>query len=1641
MFIKEINITGFRSYKELTTIKDFSPKHNVVVGRNGSGKSNFFFAIQFVLSNEFNNLNQEQRNNLLHEGTGQRAPYARVEIVFDNTLRRLPSENNEVRIARQVSTKKDQYFIDNKTANRTDIMNLLESAGISRSNPYFIVKQGKVMELATQTDAQRLKLIREVAGTRVFDERKEQSVKLLKDTQEKLEKCQSLLGLMEDRLKKLEEEKEDLKEYQKYDKMKRAIEYTINDLESNECRLKSDKLAAKREDMNSKQNSIETEMMAVQQSILNTQSLIKRLESQFKGVKDQRDALMSEQQDLLTKKARLELTIKDLQEEIDRERNGRNTSEQDLKKLKSEIQKKQDELELLEPEYKTLVEEETRLMTDIKINEQKVSELNAKLGQKDVFQSAAERDKFLKTDINKNETQINLINEQVKNIMEALEEDEVEVNALNEMALACERELREKLSEIERVSQQLAEKRRAVDRLSGRLKDAQFHENAAIDELTQAQKDIENSEDVLMSLAPKNMQNGIRSINLVLKWMSENNHDGRFTEVLDGYYGKVLDHVETDPVYFLAADVTAQNRLFHHIVKNDRVAMKILDQLNSRELPGTFEFMPLNRLIKKQNREAQTGEATSLLNVLRYPEEYDPVYRQIFASIAVVRDLQAGARISRSFQMNCVTINGEQVDRRGPMTGGYLDRKRSKMEAASGLRENRKVFEVAEEKVKTKHQEARLVLEEYEKLNVEYNTLDEQLKQLKSEHQTVNEKKYNISEQINKKSMGREPKTAQIVQLKERVRRMEARKEMLAKQLGTALESQLTSEERSEMNALQEDIKKMRKELSGIAKKRSEKENRKHQLENQLRTNLIRRRDDIESKIQDISIEEKRYRLNAENAQVKQLNERLNEIMKRINELNETFSDYNKDKDGYEKELEENLEKKNKFDSQIEAIAKQTDTYCTKIADYQAKREEFMKKMNEIGIVSADALGKYRNCSLKELDKKLTQCMTELKKYQNVNKKALDQFVRASNQKDSLTKSLEELAKNEESINNLITTLNSRKQETLTLTFRQISRNFKEVFHQLIPDGSAQLIIQKNDAAESQSSQSQEENEEDFVGVSMRVCFTGAEETKEMNHLSGGQKSLVALALIFSIQKCDPAPFYLFDEVDAALDRQHRQSVATMIHELSENAQFITTTFRPELLEHAENFYGVRFRNKVSYIDPTTKEEAYDFLSMITRKILRNVGFRSLRRYSSAQEAENKDNRSLLLKKFIKDKIKVSGPITVHEYMKLASGSAAGFYTKKADIFGASGDFITAPEISQMFGELIGIWIYNELWNSGERGDWQLVELGPGTGALMSDVLRTLNVLKVGKVDIVHTERLTIRLVEVSDHLIDQQELRLCGRVSKPIPDSEIVRKNKTKEGIPIYWHRELNDVPKQQFSVFVGNEFLDVLPVHLFEKLNNDWREVQVTLNDEEDLCLMLSRSENIHSKGLIPEWIRDDPTRDKWELNPDAGRNVTEIAQRITEFGGFGLFIDYGHDGGRRTRSLRAYHKHKIVDVLSSPGLMDLTADVDFGYLRKILEGICLTYGPTTQREFLVQMGIRLRTERLLQSCKDEKIQHQLKAGYKALVDDSEDGMGVKFHMFSMFPNTLKPILDMRGGFPAGFFPNLEEVTEDLDELDKKL
>lgn len=240
---------------------------------------------------------------------------------------------------------------------------------------------------------------------------------------------------------------------------------------------------------------------------------------------------------------------------------------------------------------------------------------------------------------------------------------------------------------------------------------------------------------------------------------------------------------------------------------------------------------------------------------------------------------------------------------------------------------------------------------------------------------------------------------------------------------------------------------------------------------------------------------------------------------------------------------------------------------------------------------------------------KLQKLTEALKKYSHVNKKAFEQYNSFTKQRDALLTRREELDSSQASIEDLILVLDQRKDEAIERTFKQVSKGFAEIFDKLVPMGVGRLIMQRRSDGTQTTATEDSDSEEDehpngvsvenYVGVAISVSFNSkSDEQQRIEQLSGGQKSLCALALIFAIQQCDPAPFYLFDEIDANLDSQYRTAVASMIKELSANGngQFICTTFRNEMIYTADKFYGVLFNNKISSVASITRENALTFV-------------------------------------------------------------------------------------------------------------------------------------------------------------------------------------------------------------------------------------------------------------------------------------------------------------------------------------------------------------------------------------------------------------------------------------------------------------
>lgn len=306
--------------------------------------------------------------------------------------------------------------------------------------------------------------------------------------------------------------------------------------------------------------------------------------------------------------------------------------------------------------------------------------------------------------------------------------------------------------------------------------------------------------------------------------------------------------------------------------------------------------------------------------------------------------------------------------------------------------------------------------------------------------------------------------------------------------------------------------------------------------------------------------------------------------------------------------------------------------------------------------------------------------------------------------------------------------------------------------------------------------------------------------------------------------------------------------------------------------------------------------------------------------------------------------IKLKGPISVGDYMADAIGHPHEGYYMSQKALGAEGDFTTAPEISQTFGELIGLWLV-EAWRAmGSPESFNLIELGPGRGVLMADILRAARL----KPDFIRATCLW--LLETSGRLRHEQQKRLRPTGVKPL------------------WADEFADIPPAP-SLIIANEFFDCLPINQYQYTDKGWRERLVGLSETGDgLAFTLGETPPLASLGL-PE---NAAPGDIFEISPAAREFSADIAKLLSEHGGLALIIDYGHVTSGLGDTLQAVRRHQYWPPLSSPGRADITAHVDFEALTRIaIDHGAAPYGPLPQGQFLENLGLTIRVEML---CKDK-------------------------------------------------------------------
>jgi SAM-dependent MidA family methyltransferase len=353
----------------------------------------------------------------------------------------------------------------------------------------------------------------------------------------------------------------------------------------------------------------------------------------------------------------------------------------------------------------------------------------------------------------------------------------------------------------------------------------------------------------------------------------------------------------------------------------------------------------------------------------------------------------------------------------------------------------------------------------------------------------------------------------------------------------------------------------------------------------------------------------------------------------------------------------------------------------------------------------------------------------------------------------------------------------------------------------------------------------------------------------------------------------------------------------------------------------------------------------------------------------------------------IKKLIKSAGPMPVWRYMELCLTHPEHGYYVSGDPLGREGDFTTAPEVSQMFGELLGLWAAS-VWKAiGSPPLLRLVELGPGRGTMMADALRALRVLPP-----LH-QALDLHLVEINPTLREKQKSLLASVRS-------------------ITWHDSIDDVPEGPAIIF-ANEYFDALPIHQAVKRDTGWHERVVEIDGSGKLVFGAAPEPMARFEVLLPPLLRAAPVGAVFEWRPDA--EIMKIASRVRDQDGAALIIDYGHVRSEAGDTFQAMVRHTFADPLKNPGQADITAHVDFQALARAAEDIgARVHGPVTQGEFLKSLGIETRALALMAKASHE-VSEDVSGALKRLIGGGPGGMGSMFKVLAVSERGLTSLVGL--------------------------
>ena len=1156
MYLKEIEIQGFKSFADKTKVV-FDQGVTAVVGPNGSGKSNITESLRWALGeSSVKSLRGGKMPDVIFAGTESRKPlnYASVVVTLDNNDGFIKDAGQEIRVERHIYRSGDsEYKIDGKKVRLRDIHDLFLDTGLGRDS-FSIISQGKVEEIFNSKPEERRAIFEEAAGVLKYKTRRKETESKLQQTQDNLDRLEDIIYELDNQIKPLEKQAENARKFL--------------DLEGQRKAIYLDVLVAQIKENKSELESTEEELAQVQELLTSYYQKREKLEEENHTLKKQRQDLQAEMAKDQGSLMDLTSLISDLERKLA------------LSKLESEQvalnqQEAQARLAALEDKRNSLSKEKSDKESSLALLEEKLVQNNQKLNRLEAELLAFSDDPDQMIELLR-ERFVALLQEEadVSNQLTRIENELENSRQLSQKQADQLEKLKEQLATAkEKASQQKEELETAKDQVQKLLADYQAIAKKQEEQKTSYQAQQSQLFDRLDSL--KNKQARAQSLENILR-----NHSNFYAGVksvlqekdhLGGIIGAVSEHLTFDVHYQTALEIALGASSQHIIVEDEESATKAIDFLK-RNRAGRATFLPLTtikaRTISSQNQDAiaaSSGFLGMADELVTFDTRLEAIFKNLLATTAIfdtVEHARAAARQVR-YQVRMVTLDGTELRTGGSYAGG-ANRQNNSIFIKPELEQLQK--EIAEEEASLRSEEATL-----KTLQDEMARLTESLEAIKSqgEQARIQEKGLFLAYQQTSQQV-EELETLWKLQEEELDRLSEgdwqADKEKCQERLATIasdkqnLESEI-EEIKSNKNAIQERYQNLQEQVAQARLLKTELQGQKRyevadieRLGKEL-DNLDIEQEEIQRLFQEKvdnleKVDTELLSQQAEEAKNQKTNLQQGLIRKQfeLDDIEGQLDDIASHLDQARQQNEEWIRKQTRAEAKKEKVSERLRHLQSQLTDqYQISYTEALEKAHEL-----------ENLNLAEQEvKDLEKAIRSLGP---VNLDAIEQYEEVHSRLDFLNSQSDDILSAKNLLLETITEMNDEVKERFKSTFEAIRESFKVTFKQMFGGGQADLILTEGDLL--------------TAGVEISVQPPG-KKIQSLNLMSGGEKALSALALLFSIIRVKTIPFVILDEVEAALDEANVKRFGDYLNRFDKDSQFIVVTHRKGTMAAADSIYGV----------------------------------------------------------------------------------------------------------------------------------------------------------------------------------------------------------------------------------------------------------------------------------------------------------------------------------------------------------------------------------------------------------------------------------------------------------------------------------